>query len=532
MFVSPVLLPCLNNILTTCTQDVFDPQKDNELLGIPSKYVNPKLVIRSNKFSVGLSEGGKNSYSLLCMYNPLNITLQTLTPLTWLLNNSVLFEQYRMYVSIMSRTPIIILYQGKRFMTNFYFLMKTVTFSDERFNSFFTKKKEIADGGKIAKKLFGYNTIFDTQDIEIDYASKNAQDYAVYNALYNEGAYTGIVSPQANNYVQILDPNETSAFSGQSFLKCLFQITMLGISFSNSIYYTLNNACVIINVKNDLSYKFTGKYWRKGTQANKISKTSEIFEKVLSRICDDQVENDKIEKEIGVKMTKYEESDKSLMCYSANENEQLIGNENDVNMTTYVYFAINLMKMTLGLEDEIKRWFALFLSGVLGQHWDSFLRFIPPRSKTMEIILNKIRKNYPDLPFLKHQGTPLADYIYAYKYNSESNILAGYNSQDFMSLLNVGIFSLRDKLKAETVYVPNDMDNAIFPIVFDNLILNISTDCYRSYRGLLDYMKTRKQRELLFENLTPYGKRVMTVLDPYGIFLFFQRDDRGLASTD
>ena len=45
-------------------------------------------------------------------------------------------------------------------------------------------------------------------------------------------------------------------------------------------------------------------------------------------------------------------------------------------------------------------------------------------------------------------------------------------------------------------------------------------------------MRTRKQRELLFDNLTSYGRRAMTVLDPYGIFMHFQRDERGLASSD
>jgi hypothetical protein len=98
--------------------------------------------------------------------------------------------------------------------------------------------------------------------------------------------------------------------------------------------------------------------------------------------------------------------------------------------------------------------------------------------------------------------------------------------------LNEGLVHFRDNIAGDTTYTPNSEPNVLFPIVFNDLILECCTYCYRSYGKLLRFMGTRKQRSLLFDNLTSYGRRAMTVLDPYGIFMHFQRDERGLASSD
>ena len=45
-------------------------------------------------------------------------------------------------------------------------------------------------------------------------------------------------------------------------------------------------------------------------------------------------------------------------------------------------------------------------------------------------------------------------------------------------------------------------------------------------------MKSRKERNLLFDNLNQYGRRCKTVLDLYGIFMHFQENKNGLASQN
>jgi len=57
-------------------------------------------------------------------------------------------------------------------------------------------------------------------------------------------------------------------------------------------------------------------------------------------------------------------------------------------------------------------------------------------------------------------------------------------------------------------------------------MLECKTKCYRNYKQLLNFMKTRKQRDFLFDRLTQFGRRAMTVLDPYGIFMHYQGDDK------
>jgi uncharacterized protein YeeX (DUF496 family) len=45
-------------------------------------------------------------------------------------------------------------------------------------------------------------------------------------------------------------------------------------------------------------------------------------------------------------------------------------------------------------------------------------------------------------------------------------------------------------------------------------------------------MNTRQKRYLVLDNLNHYGRRAMTVLDPYGIFMHFHDESRGIQPSN
>lgn len=110
-------------------------------------------------------------------------------------------------------------------------------------------------------------------------------------------------------------------------------------------------------------------------------------------------------------------------------------------------------------------------------------------------------------------------------------MLGGYNIIKFSKLFGLGIVSFRDKLISKTIYTPLKYPNVLFPIVYKNGILNIYSKIYRSYKHLLKQINTRKARDYLFDNLTQYGRRAMTILDPYGIFMHFYTGHKALKPS-
>ena len=106
--------------------------------------------------------------------------------------------------------------------------------------------------------------------------------------------------------------------------------------------------------------------------------------------------------------------------------------------------------------------------------------------------------------------------------------MGGYNAINFSRTLNEKIINIRDKISTKTTYKPPNIPNCLIPIVYDNALLQCKTKCYRKYGPLLKLMKTRKQRNYLFDQLTKFGRRAMTILDPYGIFMHYHNDEKGL----
>jgi hypothetical protein len=141
--------------------------------------------------------------------------------------------------------------------------------------------------------------------------------------------------------------------------------------------------------------------------------------------------------------------------------------------------------------------------------------------------MKKLKETHPEFFFVKNFGTPIATYIAAIKDDDAQNdTIQGYNVLNFGRLLNEKIFSLSEKYRKMKSYTPLPIPNIIIPITFSTFMLECKTKCYRSYKKLLNFMRTRKQRNFLFDRLTQYGRRAMTVLDPYGIFMHFQTEDR------
>lgn len=533
-YLTPSLFPHLNDLLRMCGQQMFNSSSKPELSGIPSDYVNPPIRIRSNTFKVGISESIKKTYSIMSLHSPLNITLETIAPISWVFNSSSIRDQYRMMVLIISRCPIIFIDGKTQFIFNF---MSLLGITDVPLNAFF-EKNDIGykDFNTLAASLLGYNPgVYPGGNVMPNYASNDERDYALFKTMYNDGAYNGIVSPIANDYVQGLAQGEKSDFSNVSFLKCLFQMALLGIAYNTSGRYTLNNACVIIN-KGVNGFKFTGKYWKKHRECD--GNTASILNSLVRRIREDVALQNKIKSEIETEvldMNLEEQNFKKNVTFRVKGEIAFPVEENvDTSTANITWFALNLMKIVLGLEDVDKDNFALFISGLIGHSWDTLLRFIKYdyRPGAMDKEMTFIKKSFPNLSLVKYYGTPLASYLYDYKNSSEANILAGYNAVNFSKAIGNRLMSLRDNIHGEVTYTPVKEPNALFPVVFNDMILECNTDCFRSYKKLLSYMGTRKQRELLFDNLTSYGRRAMTVLDPYGIFMHFQRDERGLASSD
>lgn len=521
------MFPHINDIISTCGQSIFTDDASPELQGIPREYVNPPIKITSNNFKIGISENSEKTYSIASLHPPLNITLETISPIAWVFNCKTLADQYRMLNIILSRTPIILIDNGYNYIFNW---MNFIDYQETIYNAFF----EIKDGNTINKENYAALKLYMLKPNTETYIDGKRiinpleKDNEVYNATYNDGQFTGFVSPQPNDFYTDNEENINSDFNNCSLLKCLFQITMLGIVYSNNYSYTLDNACILLTKTTGGGFKYTGKYWKKSVTA--ANETQNVLEGLIRRIRADQELQSKIKKEIGVEV-QAENWNKTVAFNVKIEN----GYDTKADLTLYnrVIFSKNLFTSTLGLEDYDKMTISLFISGVLGHTWDYLLRFFKYSSNTfMEKEASEIKKSYPAFQFIKHLGTPLASYIYDYKTISEQQILGGYNSLQFGRLLNNGILKIRDNVRGNTIYTPRREPNAIFPITFNNLLLECNTKCYRSYKKLLNYMKTRKQRNLLFENLSHYGRRCMTVLDPYGIFMHFQNINRGLVSSD
>ena len=251
------------------------------------------------------------------------------------------------------------------------------------------------------------------------------KDYenAIFKSCYSDGQYTGVISPQANDFYQSNNNPPISSFNNISMLKCIFQIAFLANAYDNNVYYTTTNS-IIICWQEDLNIKFTGKYWAKPFLSDEDLEedhnidTYQIINKTLSRIRNDPDIKQKINNELGLNndTIKFQNiTDKDIFYDIQYENFHLYLRKNNPvpsQFTNDIFFLKHFFTCTLGLEDFIKQEFALFLSGVQGHAWDMLLRFFIPEMKSQ---INKEFKTFkedaPSFSFIKHYGTPIASYM-------------------------------------------------------------------------------------------------------------------------
>lgn len=532
--------PHINALLNTCGQSMFSGVDSNKE-GIPIDYINPPIIITKHIFGLDVSERLEKYYSIISFHSPLNITLNTTAPLGWILNGKSINDQYINLFMIMNRLPLIICNNNKVFFCN----LATFFNKPEIINSFFRYKNheqitgQFADFDNFIANAIKYSNKYNNEDNQRTY-NDNESENVVYKCQYSDGQFTGLVSPQSNDFFQSDNTNVKSDFNNVSFIKCVFQIALLANVFDNyNKFYTLTTGCVIISWEGG-NLKFTGKYWLEplliatdndAIQAAAVT-TKNLYQRVYNHIQGKASIHDAIAREIGINLQAIEDINNNVVFSTVNNENDFTGlmNKALINQAT---FAMRLFISTLGLENYTKQEVALTFSGILGHSFDKLLRFFDfnTSKENCEKELNTFIQRFQGFEMVKHIGTPIASYLYDFKNGTQAGLLGNYNSIDFGRVLNTGIIRINDKISNKLTYNPPDIANCLIPIVFNNAILQCKTYCYRSYRNLLNLMKTRKQRDFLFDKLSQYGKRAMTVLDPYGIFMHFHNSERGLVPS-
>jgi len=536
--------PHIHALISTCAQNMFDNiNADKE--GIPLDFINPPIKITKNNFQIDISERKEKHYSIVSFHTPLNITLRTMTPLGWCLNAKTIEMGWNNLFMIMNRIPI--------FLTDGNSIIG-MTFSQffddtDKLKNFFNFegieviKAKINNIQDIFNKIVGYNQDEMTERIDMkDYKTDTQeQNQLIYKSPYSDGQYTGITSPQANDFYQGNESNLTSNFNTTTPIKCIFEIALLAnIYGTSSPYYTLTTGCIVISCVNN-NLKYTGKYWlecitdekdlKKETRA-KVT-TKDLFQRVYDRITNKLTIKQEIQNETGIDFKRNDDifQGNNIMTYNVRQEADL---EKLLDKTEILeaHYAMNLFNSTLGLEIFLKKEFALFISGVLGHHYDTLLRFFFPfNEEKTKNDYDALAKLFPAATYVKHYGTPIASYLYDFKNGTQAGLLGGYNSINFSRTIGNNLMSINDKLMNPVSYNPPNVPNCIIPITYNNIVLQCKTKCYRSYKKLLKFLKTRKQRNWLFDHLTHFGRRAMTVLDPYGIFMHFHNDQKGLEPS-
>jgi len=196
--------------------------------------------------------------------------------------------------------------------------------------------------------------------------------------------------------------------------------------------------------------------------------------------------------------------------------------------------AVQVMQCVTGLEDFYKNNLAIFIAGMYGLYWDRVLKFFDfsKDSAANSAAFSVFEFNFPNFSFVQNYGTPLSIWCKHFKTEAEKNILMGYSLGNLSKLIELGAVSVQDHVAYNTGIIPSKNATAMFPINYNNVNYTINITCWRSYKQLFMNAKTRKKRDNLFDYLNTYGKKCMTIMDPYGIFLHFHNETRGLEPSD
>ena len=518
--------------------------------GIPHKYLDPPIKITSNEFELDVNDRNKQ-FMILSFHTPLNISLLTTAPLGWALNAKSIYNQHLNVFSLMSRVPIYIINPKKKrhFTTCFGELMQTFGPSNIRQ---FWQSINIANKDEDIKAIKNYflGTRKPNYVEMVREWVPNESANAFYLKCYADGQYTGAISPQENDFFQDNLSGKTSDFNNVSFIKCVFQMAMLGAAFStDSKFYTLTNAAIVIHIKTADNMKFAGKYWYKPIikieDETTVPSTADLIDRLSKRIDSDELLKKEILQQIDFpsnndedfKAYKFDKIQIGVSVKYEGDLEKAIEAkkfEMDKELKCTIELTKKLFYATTGLENYLKENFALSFAGIYGHSWDKLLRFFEfnQDEKATFAEFQKAKEIIPNSILIQHYGTPIASYLFDLKDKStQNNTLQGYNALNFGKILNENLISISDRIKQSVTYTPMATPNALIPVTFSTSLLQCRTRCYRSYKQLLAFMHSRKQRDYLFDKLTQYGRRAMTVLDPYGIFMHFHEGDKGLKGN-
>lgn len=517
------------------------PGQVNELKFLSKNVLEPPLHIDSYKFTADLGPITKQYMTMISLHNPFNICYDNMVAIAYFMNPYGVINIFRAFVYMTSRIPIFIKNDHKYFITCTKYLFENqVTDLNSNFNA-------IPPGNNFAnnenRNIFRNITKF--KDNYTDINHPNVRVYAeaehenkVFNIAYNDGRYYGTNSAQPNDFF-IVEPDQDfiSNFNNNSVIKCIIQIANLAAAYYEGQNYTVNNGMIFINYISDNNIKFTGKYvTAKFQDGNSTLAQARL---ALAQFRDNHIRAAQIAQETGI--------DLQGITIQTNFNNDLNNNTHCVMTYSYNAEAVNpqrnalmdyaakhLYACTLGLETFFKFNWALYLSGIYGHTFDYIIRWYDFRQgePILNMELAALKAAHPEWSFVQHFGSPLASYTYDFKMQPEKNILLGYNLSNMSRIIGLKAMSISDKISYNTVYKTHKKPIGLFPCVFQNVDFYMKVKVWRSYRELLKLMKTRKQRDLIFDYLSHYGRRCMTVLDPYGIFLHFHNETKGINPSD
>ena len=502
-------------------QSLFDNYQD--MVSVPRKYLDPPVHVSHYQFTGALGPISQQYMTMVTLHKPLNVTFDSMASLAMFFNQQTLGEQYQMFFHYFSRIPIFCKFNNQYFIANLAAIFNPVW-------GFITHNNiwnyaAINQIGVFRDHIIKFNNQAYNLNNQRQYKSTEKFNI-VYDVAYSDGRFLGVNSPQKNDWYVVGNDNLESSFNNVSPIKCILQMCMLAACYNTNENYTLANGAVFINYTNEHGLKFTGKYFKQCPL--NFGTTGLALQHCFNKFKNDATLCATINTEIGWNFAN--------MQFNQFRGTYTITNENNVYPDHFMedYSAKHLFLCVNGLEDFYRTNFALWLAGIYGHHFDYVLRFFSVSKDLVSLnVEHQIFKfSYRDFDFVQHFGSPLASYCFDFKTEPEVNILLGYNLGNLSKCISNGCVSVSDHVKYDVNYQTRADPVGLFPCVYQNINLMVNASVWRSFKNLLSFMKTRQQRDMVMDHLTIYGRKCFTVLDPYGIFLHFHNETKGLKPAD
>lgn len=509
-----------NKIIDEAGQELFSNNVPSD--NIPDYILKPPVTISSYKFTGELGPIQKNLMTMLSFHSPYNVTLDTMVPLAYFFNNVLVSANWKRTILFMSRIPIYVQLDNMTVLTCFRYLFGDgVVFLNSFFrfhdDAIFNRNRD--SWNAFRNFCINFNNLYIN---DVRQHNNVDSENIVYNVQYNDGRFYGDTGPLANDWYYTADSSLKSDYNTVSFIKCIFDICCLGSCFNDGNNYTLNNAAVFCSFKQG-NFKFCGKYSMKRNADS--NSTSSICQSFYNKIMSDQLIKDEIIRNSGFNFPAFG-TIYQMYNYGSESINHAVFPLADLAVKSF-------FKGVFGLENYIRSCFGLFISGLFGHLFDYVLRYFDlDHINTMDQEVVDFRIAHSDFNFVQHIGSLLGSYFFDYKTLPEKNILIGYNLNYLSKCLQYNILSVADNVRYNTTYYASNKNIGLFPIIYQNIDFYVKIRCYRSFKYLLSLMNTRSKRQQVFASLNQYGRRCFTVLDPYGIFLYFHDSSGGIKPIE